>query len=470
MLKNRQEGVIALHSLWMTIFAGVLFNLWLQVFVAVGHIDVETTRVWDYALVFLGATVLSFRAYARWGQSMLRLTWMQAFSVTKQQALRLAVLVLGYALVRGGTEISRLFLGTFLVLETLLFFVGNRYLPAFIAKRVFKASQVPTAFVGSPRTLERLRHWIETKSNLGVEPLGIFAHNGDRFPNGKKSLPILGTPDEVERYIRENGIAQLILLANYLPRERAREILQTCQQYGCRLQIYSDLAQEFEHPMLVNQEGNYTFYTVTEEPLENPINRYTKRFFDIAFSLPIVAFVLPPLIAMVWWFQRKQAPGSLFYTQPRTGISKRTFNIIKFRTMFDFKQDEKAQARQATRDDSRVYPFGAFLRKTSLDELPQFINVLLGDMSVAGPRPHLLKHDEEFSRQLQSYYTRHFVKPGITGLAQSKGFRGEVSELALLEKRVRYDIEYINEWSILLDLRIVMQTIWQILFPPKSAY
>ncbi|MGF1449410.1 MAG: exopolysaccharide biosynthesis polyprenyl glycosylphosphotransferase [Opitutales bacterium] len=470
MLKNRQEGVIALHCLWMTLLVGAVFNLWLALFDASGYINVEETRVWDYALVFLGATFLSFRAYARWGESMLRLSWGQAFSVTKQQGLRLAVLVLVYALVRGGTEISRAFLVSFITVELLIFFVGNRYLPGFIARRVFKASKVSTVFIGSPHNLERLRNWIDKKSNLGVEPVGIFARDEDLTEEDRQRLPILGDPSEVESYIREHSIAQIILLAQYIPRAQARSIMRTSQQFGCRLQICSDLAEEFHHPMLVNQEGTYTFYTLTEEPLENPVNRYIKRVFDIAFSLPIVAFLLPPLVAMVWWFQRKQAPGSLFYTQPRTGMSKRTFNIIKFRTMFDFKQDGNATSRQATKDDPRVYPFGSFLRKTSLDELPQFINVLLGDMSVAGPRPHLLKHDEEFSRKLRNYYTRHFVKPGITGLAQSKGFRGEISELALLEKRIRYDIEYINEWSILLDFKIVLETVRQIVFPPKTAY
>ncbi|MGF1484565.1 MAG: exopolysaccharide biosynthesis polyprenyl glycosylphosphotransferase [Opitutales bacterium] len=470
MLKNRQEGVIALHCLWMTILVGAAFNLWLKCFVLSGHIDPDGVRVWDYALVFLGATFLSFRAYARWGEQMLRLTWAQSFTVSKQQGLRLAVLVLVYALVRGGTEISRAFLVSFMALEVLIFFIGNRYLPAFIARRVFKASKISTVFIGSPSNLNRLQTWVDKKSNLGVEPVGIFCRDEDLTEEDRRKLPILGDPSDVENYIREHAIAQIILLAQYIPRAQARSIMRTSQQFGCRLQICSDLADEFHHPMLVHQEGHYTFYTLTEEPLENPINRYIKRVFDIAFSLPIVAFVLPPLVLFVWYFQRKQAPGSLFYTQPRTGMSKRTFNIIKFRTMFDFKQDENAAARQATKDDPRVYPFGAFLRKSSLDELPQFINVLLGDMSVAGPRPHLLKHDEEFSRKLRNYYTRHFVKPGITGLAQSKGFRGEISELGLLEKRIRYDIEYINEWSIFLDLKIVLDTVRQIVFPPKSAY
>ena len=138
--------------------------------------------------------------------------------------------------------------------------------------------------------------------------------------------------------------------------------------------------------------------------------------------------------------------------------------------MYDLKQDENARAVQAQKEDNRIYPLGSILRKTSLDEIPQFINVLIGDMSVSGPRPHLIKHDEEFSNLLKSYYTRHYVKPGITGLAQTKGYRGEISEIQLLEKRIHFDLEYINHWSILMDIEIVIKTIWQVIFPPKSAY
>jgi lipopolysaccharide/colanic/teichoic acid biosynthesis glycosyltransferase len=130
----------------------------------------------------------------------------------------------------------------------------------------------------------------------------------------------------------------------------------------------------------------------------------------------------------------------------------------------------KNVAKQATKGDSRIYAFGAFLRKTSLDELPQFINVLLGEMSVSGPRPHLIDHDREFSEKLQVYYTRHFVKPGITGLAQSLGLRGEINEPEHLTKRIAYDITYINTWSFWLDLKIMLRTAKAVIFPPKSAY
>jgi lipopolysaccharide/colanic/teichoic acid biosynthesis glycosyltransferase len=173
---------------------------------------------------------------------------------------------------------------------------------------------------------------------------------------------------------------------------------------------------------------------------------------------------------MVAVFQRLQSPGPIFYPQMRSGINKQRFNIWKFRTMNVAAQTKEQERIQATSGDSRVYAFGRFLRRTSLDELPQFINVLFGEMSVAGPRPHMIEHDEQFAKLLLNYYSRHYVKPGITGLAQSKGFRGEISEVSLLEKRVGYDLMYINQWSLLLDIKILFATARQVLFPPKTAY
>lgn len=143
--------------------------------------------------------------------------------------------------------------------------------------------------------------------------------------------------------------------------------------------------------------------------------------------------------------------------------------MLKFRSMYFAKADETLEAQQARPRDSRVYPFGKFLRKTSLDEFPQFYNVLKGEMSIVGPRPHLPKHDYEFAKQEKAYRSRQLVKPGITGLAQTHGFRGEITDPTMLSQRVQLDLRYINHWSIWLDLHLTFKTLWQVLFPPKSA-
>jgi lipopolysaccharide/colanic/teichoic acid biosynthesis glycosyltransferase len=184
--------------------------------------------------------------------------------------------------------------------------------------------------------------------------------------------------------------------------------------------------------------------------------------------LPVVICILPPVCVLIWLLQKAQSPGPLFYVQERAGIQNRTFRIIKFRTMNVGNNDKPAL--QATVHDTRIFPSGRWMRKFSLDELPQFWNVLRGQMSVVGPRPHLRVHNEQFSHVLSNYQIRSLVKPGITGLAQVRGFRGEALDQGLLRKRIESDLYYIENWSFAADLIIIARTAWHMIFPPKTAY
>jgi lipopolysaccharide/colanic/teichoic acid biosynthesis glycosyltransferase len=191
---------------------------------------------------------------------------------------------------------------------------------------------------------------------------------------------------------------------------------------------------------------------------------------DLALAIPVVFIALPILIPVVWFGQRTQSPGPVFFRQRRRGFNRREFVLYKFRTMHEDNGHPINEAKQATKHDPRIFRFGEWLRHTSIDELPQFINVLRGEMSAVGPRPHLPEHDELFHQQVDEYPMRHFAKPGITGLAQSLGYRGEITDVEVLRRRVRYDLEYINNWTLLLDIEIVLRTIVQVLYPPKTAY
>ncbi|MGH8021033.1 MAG: exopolysaccharide biosynthesis polyprenyl glycosylphosphotransferase [Opitutaceae bacterium] len=469
MLKNRQEGLTALHGIWVTIVVSCLFIEFARLVELTGWIDLVNRNSLNlYFLAVFSGTLISLRTYHQWASKLARLTWIDAIILTKQQMIRLALVLLAFVFLTKDSAVSRMFIGSFLILASFVILLCNRFLPRLICRMVFKTNTVPTLFIGSPLSISRLNHWIEAKTNLGVETLGFLCNEEDATSAAQIQVPLRGTTEDLGRVLRENVVGQIIVLQNYLDRDQNRKVIATAQKTGCRLHVFNNWAEEFNHSIVVDHEGEYTFFTLDDEPLENPINRILKRVFDIAIALPAVALLLPPIVLIVWLMQRRQAPGPVFYTQPRTGMTKRPFNILKFRTMYVRQPGDEAT--QARRDDQRIYPFGRFLRRTSLDELPQFINVLVGDMSVAGPRPHLIKHDEQFSKLLNTYYTRHFVKPGITGLAQSKGFRGEISELSLLERRVRYDIFYINNWSFVLDLQIVFSTIRQVLFPPRSAY
>jgi undecaprenyl-phosphate glucose phosphotransferase len=469
MLRNRQEGLTTLHGIWVTIIISIFFLCYVRIVSATGLIELLDQINYNlYFLCVFGGMLITLRTYQAWGQRLGNLSAVEATQVTIQQILRLSLILFAAAFATKDGDISRLFLGSFLGLTTVILFLCNFYLPGLICRIVFKAASVPTLFIGSSEETRKFSHWIDKKANLGVEPVGLLSDEPN--PSPMRRMPLLGGIEDLDTVLAEKPIGQIILLQNYLTDDQTKNIIDISQQYGCRIRIYNNWEQEYQHPIIVDHEGEYTFFTLQNEPLENPVNRSIKRLFDVAFSLPVVAFLLPPLMLLVWFFQRRQAPGPLFYTQPRTGLTKHKFNIIKFRTMYHREQDEAETARQASSDDDRIYSFGRFMRRTSMDEIPQFINVLLGDMSISGPRPHLIKHDQEFSRLMKTYYTRHFVKPGITGLAQCKGFRGEISELGLLEERIKYDIFYINHWSLLLDLQIVLATVKQVIFPPKSAY
>ena len=207
-------------------------------------------------------------------------------------------------------------------------------------------------------------------------------------------------------------------------------------------------------------------FTTCVSPLEYPANKYIKRFFDIVLSVLFIA-LSSLLFPFVYIAIKVQSPGPIFFKQLRTGLDGHDFYCYKFRSMH---VNADADRLQATKDDPRKYPFGNFMRKANIDELPQFWNVLRGDMSIVGPRPHMLAHTEQYSRLISQYMVRHFVKPGVTGWAQVTGFRGETHELWQMEGRVERDIWYIQNWSIWLDIRIIWMTIKSIFVHDAKAY
>jgi lipopolysaccharide/colanic/teichoic acid biosynthesis glycosyltransferase len=265
----------------------------------------------------------------------------------------------------------------------------------------------------------------------------------------------------------EHRISQVICLEHPGTLSRFRDLLAVCEQLGLRLLVIADWEKEVGRKAVIGEDAGHVIMSFFDEPLQCPWNRVLKRLFDLAVSIPVVLFVLPVVATIVWIGQRLQAPGPLLFSQQRSGANGRLFNIRKFRTMMVDNPDE---TRQASTDDPRVFPFGRWLRRMSLDELPQFINVLQGDMSVIGPRPHLPAHDAIFSPTARWYRARQLVKPGITGLAQVLGYRGETKTDDDVNRRVEADIEYLERWSFPMDCIILARTIWQVLSPPKSAY
>jgi putative colanic acid biosynthesis UDP-glucose lipid carrier transferase len=292
--------------------------------------------------------------------------------------------------------------------------------------------------VGSTQRAAQLRDWLRRKDKIGLRTVGLISD--ERIDPSEEGIPVLGSPDQLVKIIRERGITQIILLEFPLT-ETNQNIIRVCDQLGIRLLIVSDL--------------------------ENPLNRFFKRAIDLAIALPVVLFIFPILVVFVWVAQRFQSPGPLFHAQTRAGMQNRQFLIYKFRTM---RPDHHELARQAQDQDERVYPLGKWFRKLSIDEVPQFWNVLRGDMSIVGPRPHLIEHNNQFSRLMENYHVRAFVKPGITGLAQVRGFRGEARNNSDIENRVACDIEYLENWHLSLECGIILRTFAQLIMPPRTAY
>jgi exopolysaccharide biosynthesis polyprenyl glycosylphosphotransferase len=237
--------------------------------------------------------------------------------------------------------------------------------------------------------------------------------------------------------------------------------------YPVKIRIVPDLGTFSYKSAELITFGSLPVLQIHPGPLSYWYNRIIKRLFDLLISLFITVFILSWmtfLLSLISWISNGDG---VFFRQRRTCIDGREFSCIKFRTM---KKNAEADLRQATKNDERITPVGKFLRKYSLDELPQFINVLLDDMSVVGPRPHMLAHTAQYRQLISHFMLRHTVKPGITGLAQVNGYRGEIKNLTDLSKRVGQDVQYIETWSFNLDLKIILLTLWALILGQKEAY
>jgi exopolysaccharide biosynthesis polyprenyl glycosylphosphotransferase len=362
-------------------------------------------------------------------------------------------------------SISRLFLFCFAIALYGTMFVTGVILPGWLARRTFRGLNAEnTLLVGPADKAWHMRDYLARKSDLGINTIGLLCDD----PNGHGHLmPVLGNVADFERIVQEQNVTQAILVELPLSAETLNGMTKTCERLGVRLLIFNDLQDKIRHPIAHFEDDGLQFFGLRNEPLQNPLNRTMKRIVDVAVAVPVVLLILPVLTLIVWLFQRVQSPGPVFYTQDRNGFQKHRFRIWKFRTMH---VNNEQVAKQASMDDPRIYPAGRWFRKLSIDEFPQFINVLTGDMSVVGPRPHLPEHDEQFARLTDNFYVRKFVKPGITGLAQVNGYRGETRQNGDLQHRIEYDIEYLENWSLGADLAIIAQTAVQVIKPPRTAY
>ena len=302
----------------------------------------------------------------------------------------------------------------------------------------------------------------------------VLANEGDSevigyFANGTMEIPVkrLGAIAGGLEYLRSHHVDEVFCDFTLDHACLTRFYLQ-CEDSFVRFFGVPDVYAYLNRRLLVSTVEGVPVLAVREEPLVNLFNRFQKRTFDLVFSTFVLVFLFPPIFLISAIIIKRQSPGPVFFRQKRTGMDGREFWCLKFRSM---RTNDQADVLQATEDDLRKYPYGAFLRRTNLDELPQFINVLLGDMSVVGPRPHMLKHTEQYRDMIGRYMVRHLAKPGVTGWAQVNGLRGTTRDVSDMERRVRHDIWYVEHWSFWLDLIIIFKTASQTVFcRSENAY
>ncbi|HVU19011.1 MAG TPA: sugar transferase [Candidatus Didemnitutus sp.] len=462
MLLNRNRGLTNLHGALVLLLIAGFYWLYAETIITWFSHVIRLTREANplpYFLCVVVGLMLGWGQLTTVGSRLTRLSGADAAGLATRQILIVALVSFGLMFATQDRSISRLFLGSYLALAWLGLIVLHLTLPRWLARRFFgRGDSVPALFVGRAGAEKEADEWLHQRLHLGLNHSGYVT---------------LGANESVETFaalLAEKNIGQVVLMELPGDLAQARAIVEACQARGCRLLLHHDIEERLGHPVASIEEDSHHFFTLHDEPLEEPLNRAVKRLFDLAIALPIVLIILPPLCLVVWLMQRMQSTGPLFHIRPRSGERREPFPMVKFRTMHLAPPDETAERKQAGRDDARVYPFGHFLRRHSLDEFPQFWNVLVGEMSIVGPRPVMPLLDEEFERQARAYRTRHLIRPGITGLAQSRGFRGEITTPEQLHERVRLDLYYLGHWSLWLDIQIAGRTLLQIFRPPPSAY
>lgn len=349
--------------------------------------------------------------------------------------------------------------------------VGERYAIKCLRQRGKNVRMV--IFVGADTELLSLYRRMKRNPAYGYRVVGYYAD--EEMPHGRpgedfSELRRLGSLMELmEGLAKDQSLNlgdEMYACLSRRDGEILRELSEYCDQRVVHFYYLPKSVESVGMHLRRELFDDMEVFTTHEIPMENSVSMVGKRIFDIIVSFIALLLMLPflPIVSLII---KIQSPGPIFFRQERTGGNGRNFMCYKFRSMH---LNQDADIVQATEDDPRKFPFGNIMRKFNIDELPQFWNVLKGDMSVVGPRPHMLYHTEFYKRRISKYMVRHFVKPGITGWAQVTGFRGETKELWQMEERVKRDIWYIEHWSFWLDLRIIWLTIKTTIIHDKHAY
>ena len=352
-------------------------------------------------------------------------------------------------------RIFKFFLLIFFVLycwRISLFFIFRKY-------RVVTGSNYRlVVIIGSGKASKKLKDFFNNELGYGYRFEGFFTDSNDIYRKG--------AVQESFDFILNNNIDEVYCSLKELSNSDIKEFVDFCDVNLKTLKFIPDNKELFSKNLHLNYYDITPVLSLREIPLEDVLNSGIKRGFDVIFASIIICFVLSWLIPIIGLIIVLESKGPIFFQQNRPGIKEKGFACYKFRSMSINSSSEES----ATRNDARVTKVGKFIRRTSIDELPQFFNVLFGSMSVVGPRPHLWRQNEMYGTKISKYMVRHYVKPGITGLAQVRGYRGEIETRDDIVNRTKYDIFYIENWSLLLDLNIIARTILNIVKGDEKAY
>ncbi len=322
---------------------------------------------------------------------------------------------------------------------------------------VFGGNFRRVVIVGNGKSTIQLGEFFNENPDYGYKLEKVFTLT----PNKKEQI------DECFDFVLENKIDEIYCSLSDLSNSDVNKFIDFTDNNLKILKFLPDNKEILARNLIFDYYDYIPIISLRNIPLDEVANKIIKRIFDIVFSLLIIVGILSWLIPILALLIRLESKGSVFFKQKRNGLNYKEFYCYKFRSM---RLNEIADLYQVSKNDPRITKVGKFIRKTSIDELPQFFNVLLGDMSVVGPRPHMVSHTEMYARRIDKFMVRHFIKPGITGLAQTKGFRGEVESDKDIIYRVKFDIFYLENWSLLLDIKIIFLTVINAIKGEEKAY
>ena len=362
-------------------------------------------------------------------------------------------------------QFSRLFI----ILSLLNFSIGlsiNRFLYFGLRNFLLMQSNLSNKVIilGYNETAKKLASYFEEEEE-NTQLVG-FVEDSENMSE-LSNYPILSNVEDIINVATEFNVSEIYSTLSPELNTSIYDLINQAEKKCMRFKIVPNLSYFLRKPVIIDYIRDLPILSLRNEPLEDIGNRVKKRFFDLIVSSLTIILILSWLIPLLGILILLESRGPIFFAQLRTGKNDKPFKCFKFRSMKSFNDSE---SKQATRNDFRVTRIGKFIRKTSLDEFPQFINVLTGKMSIVGPRPHMIQHTSDFSKVVDHYMVRQFLKPGITGWAQINSFRGEITHQSQLEMRIASDLWYLEHWTIWLDVRILFLTVYQVFKGDKNAY